>query len=88
MTPTAALLEELTETGEDPMKLMTRRLDAAIVDRGGKSIFAAKPRGTLSAEAEQRLAAWALETPRRHLDAPGRKPNDEPDAQKRHEAFR
>ena len=60
------------------LKYMIHKLDAAIVQRGGRSIFAAKPVGTLSAEAERRLEAWAFETPQRHPDAGGPKPNDRP----------
>jgi hypothetical protein len=56
------------------LKYMIHKLDAAIVQRGGRSIFAAKPVGTLSAEAERRLEAWVFETPQRHPDAGGPKP--------------
>jgi hypothetical protein len=67
-------------TEDDPMKLLAHDFDAAIVQRGGRSIFDAKACGELSAEAEERLAAWAEETPRRHPRATGRKPlHDEPE---------
>jgi hypothetical protein len=56
------------------LKLMIHELDSAIVDRGGGSIFATKARGTLSAEAERRIEAWARDTPRVHPDAGGPKP--------------
>jgi hypothetical protein len=64
-------------TPDDPMKYLTHSFDAAVMDRGGGSIFATKARGTLSAEAAARLEAWALDTPRRHPDAPGVKPKDD-----------
>jgi hypothetical protein len=56
------------------LKLMIHELDSAIVDRGGGSIFATKARGSLSAEAERRIEAWARDTPRVHPDAGGPKP--------------
>jgi hypothetical protein len=60
------------------LKYLIHKLDSAIVQRGGRSIFAAKPVGKLSAEANKRFARWAFETPRVHPDAGGPKPNDRP----------
>jgi len=62
---------------DDALKFLIHELDAGIVHRGGKSIFVAKPVGELSAEAEQRLEAWAFETPRVHPDAGGPKTGKE-----------
>jgi hypothetical protein len=61
---------------EDPMKLMTRRLDAAIVKGGGASIYGCKPLGDMSSRAAKRLAKWVGKTPRVHPDATGPKPKD------------
>jgi hypothetical protein len=63
----------------DPMKGLVRMLDAAVVAGGGTSIFVTKPRGALSTSTDLRLKAWADATPRRHANAPGRKPEDEPE---------
>jgi hypothetical protein len=63
---------------DDGLKFLLRSLDEAIVQRGGGSIFACRPIGTLSPEAEARLEAWAYETPRRHANTPGVVPNDRP----------
>lgn len=60
----------------DPFKIMTRLLDAAVVAKGGKSIFACKPQGTLPAGAERRLWNWAYETP--HATDPGPRPGGRP----------
>jgi hypothetical protein len=46
------------------IKFVLYELDAAVVARGGGSIFDCKPRGTLSAEAERRFEAWVSGTPR------------------------
>jgi hypothetical protein len=61
----------------DPMKGLVNMLDAAVVAGGGRSVFAPRPQGTLSAAAERRLEAWACETPRRHRNATGTRPRDE-----------
>lgn len=62
----------------DPFRLMVRHYDAKVVEKGGKSIFAAKPQGTLSAKAERRLARWAYETPHVSLTTPGPRPGGRP----------
>jgi hypothetical protein len=69
-------------TDDDGLKFLLRSLDEAIVQRGGGSIFACRPLGTLSPEAEARLEAWAYETPRRHPDTPGVVPRDRPNIPK------
>jgi hypothetical protein len=77
--PSDAASGAAVPTPKDPMKDLLNQLDASIVAGGGASVFAPKPRGTLSAAAERRLEAWACETPRRHRNAPGTPPtNDEP----------
>jgi len=70
---------DVRSIGDDAdLKVLIHELDTAIVQRGGRSIFAAKPVGELSPEAEQRLQVWACETPRRHANTPGVVPNDRP----------
>jgi hypothetical protein len=61
---------------DDPMKYLTHSLDAAIVEGGGTSIYATKPRGDMSSRAAKRLARWAFDTPRIHPDTTGVKPKD------------
>lgn len=62
----------------DPFKIMTRLLDAAVVAKGGKSIFTPKPRGTLSEKASRRIDRWAYGTPHVSLTTPGPRPGGRP----------
>lgn len=63
---------------DDPFKSMTRALDMAVIAKGGKSIFACKPQGSLSERAERRLRNWAYETPHVSLTDPGPRPGGQP----------
>jgi hypothetical protein len=49
------------------IKFVLYELDAAVVARGGGSIFDCKPRGSLSPLAERRFEAWVSGTPRSDL---------------------
>ncbi len=66
---------------DDPMKALSRHLDAEIVARGGQSIFACRPAGSLRPERAEALDRWfksdrpIVSDLRRRTVAEGRPPN-------------
>jgi hypothetical protein len=58
------LRDEAAASTDAAIKFVLYELDAAVVERGGGSIFDCKPRGTLSPLAERRFEAWVSGTPR------------------------